>query len=517
MALIISGRIVAMNHTDPDSVFTGRIYLGDDGFIEGVKAGHDGPPAGFAGAPIVEVGDAFVIPGLIDLHNHLAYNVLPLWAEPAQTKPFLHHNDWTNAPTYQAKISWPASVLAKAEPEAMLAYVQARALVGGTTAIQGWPAYNRPPVMVVRNIDSERAGTTNRNLIYTSALTEQPVKLARIAGLMRNGAGFIYHCAEGQPASIVAREFTDLATAGCLTKTLIAIHCNAVADGDWTRWDRDEAGAVVWSPFSNLWLYGTTTNIPAVKKRGISICLGADWGPSGTKNVLGELKVAKLVSRKLEFGLEDRELVAMVTSNPGDMLARCWSRQIGRLVPGGFGDVTVIRKNGNGNVWSQIVAATEDDVVLVAVGGRARYGDSDAMKAAGVRETTTLKIKRKGRHLSIPDPADPSKAWSWDDIVSRLNKVREDPAGALRRRERQAIGFAEPTPATSAPLELTLDMPAGGTVAPTRAMALNVPANPENVVIPPLPTLVHDSKFFRDVRGRGFHGGVLDGLAEFYK
>ena len=87
-------------------------------------------------------------------------------------KPFLHHNDWTDALTYKSKISWPAFVLAEAEPEAMLAYVQTRALVGGTTSIQGWPGFNRPPLMVLRNIDDEKAGTTSRNLIYTSALTE---------------------------------------------------------------------------------------------------------------------------------------------------------------------------------------------------------------------------------------------------------------------------------------------------------------------------------------------------------
>src|SRR5690242_1851504 len=104
MALTIAGRIVAMSGRDPSAVFAGRVYLGDDGFIENVKAGHADPPAGFANAPVVDVGDALVIPGLIDLHNHLAYNLLPLWTEPAQKKPFLHHNDWTDAPTYQAKI-----------------------------------------------------------------------------------------------------------------------------------------------------------------------------------------------------------------------------------------------------------------------------------------------------------------------------------------------------------------------------------------------------------------------------
>ena len=93
MALIIAGRIVPMSVNDPSAVVEGRVYLGDDGFVDAVTAGDAGAPAGFESAPVVETGDALVIPGLIDLHNHLGYNALPLWAEPTQKKPFLHHND----------------------------------------------------------------------------------------------------------------------------------------------------------------------------------------------------------------------------------------------------------------------------------------------------------------------------------------------------------------------------------------------------------------------------------------
>lgn len=512
MALVIAGRIVPMGGADPSAVFAGRIYLGDDGLVDAVSAGNAAAPTGFSKAPVIDVREAFVVPGLIDLHNHLGYNALPLWAEPAQKKPFLHHNDWTDAPTYKQRISWPAWVLAKAEPEAMLAYVQTRALVGGTTAIQGWPAFNRPPSMLLRNIDDEKAGTENRNLIYTSALTENPLQLAHTAQLMSRGAGFVYHCAEGQPGSVVEREFTDVAAAGCLRNKLVAIHCNAVADSDWKRWQPSDAGAIVWSPFSNLWLYGSTTNIPTATDRGLSICLGSDWGPSGTKHVLGELKVARLVSQKQGFGLKDRDLVAMVTSNAGDVLSRCWSRQIGRLVQGGFADVTVFRPRGNGDVWSQIVSATEQDVMLVVTGSVPRYGDTDAMTAAGANVTTNLSINGTKRKLAISDPQDHNKPWQWDDIVSRLESVRKNPATALLRADARRRTYAGPVTAGDAPLELALDMPTGGTVA--RA---GPPPDPAKVVIPPLPTLLHDKAFFADIHGRGFHGGLLDGLAEFYK
>src|SRR5215813_9104789 len=128
-----------MADSDPRKHFTGRVYLGDDGLIAGVTAAGDAAPPGFSLAPVVDLGNAFVLPGLIDLHSHLAYNTLPLWTHPTQLTPYLHHDVWPNRSSYQPDISWPAWVVLKAVPEALVAYVQVRALAGGTTSIQGWP------------------------------------------------------------------------------------------------------------------------------------------------------------------------------------------------------------------------------------------------------------------------------------------------------------------------------------------------------------------------------------------
>ena len=242
---------------------------------------------------MVDVGDAFVLPGFIDLHNHIGYNTLPLWTEPTQATAFAHHDSWTRADSYQASISWPATALKQAEPEALLAHVQLRALVGGTTAIQGWPAPIVSTCKCSATLMTRRSAPPTTTCSITSALTKKPLELATIAQAMHRGAGFIYHCAEGQAGALVAREFVDAANAGCLGQTFIGIHCNAMVGADWQRWDATKAGALVWSPFSNLWLYGSTTDIAAAREQGVSVCLGSDWGPSGTKNVQGEIKVAK--------------------------------------------------------------------------------------------------------------------------------------------------------------------------------------------------------------------------------
>jgi 5-methylthioadenosine/S-adenosylhomocysteine deaminase len=511
MALVLVGRVVALDPSSVGAVSKGRVFIGDDGLIDAVTGMTGAAPAGFAGAPVVDVGDAYVMPGLIDLHNHLGYNTLPLWTEPKAKKAFAHHDSWTNAPTYRSSIGWPAWILANAEPEALLAYVQTRALVGGTTAIQGWPAANRQHSQILRNIDTEKSGTS-RDLLFTSALTKTPPELARMAQAESAGAGFIYHCAEGQQGSLVVREFSDAANAGCLKRTFIGVHCTSLSAADWTRWSAADAGAVVWSPFSNLWLYGQTTLVPRAIAQGVTVCLGSDWGPSGTKNVLGELKVAKVASDALGYGLTDQDLVSMLTINPGDVLKRCWSRQAGRLTPGGFGDVTVLRSKNTGTFWGDVVAATEKEVALVIVGGVPRYGDADLMTAGKAPTAGALTVAGIKRQLAIPDPANPQKAWLWADITARLDKVRQDPAGALTKAEGKRAAFAGPITSAAAPLQIMLDMPSGGLAA-----FAGRPPKPEDVVIPALPTLEHDKAFFTSIKGRGFHGTVLDGLATFYK
>jgi hypothetical protein len=99
----------------------------------------------------------------------------------------------------------------------------------------------------------------------------------------------------------------------------------------------------------------------------------------------------------------------------------------------------------------------------------------------------------------------------WTDVVARLDAVRKDPVGAVHHAEGLRRSYAGPRTALEAPLELALDMPSGGMLA-----FAGRPPDMSKVVIPPLPSLEHDKAFFADIHGEGFHGGVLDGLADFY-
>lgn len=498
--LAIAGRIASMANGATEEPVRGRVWI-RDGEVVDVTMGN-GRVAGFSNAPEVDVADAFVLPGFIDMHNHLAYNALPLWAEPGRTKPWLHNKHWTNADTYTESITEPAWVYAKACPEALLGYVQVRAMAGGATGVQGWPTANRGYRTVVRNIDAEDAGTGRNDLIYTSVVTKTGESLATAVRRMGDGSGFIYHCSEGQRGSRVLRDYTDLRRAEGLLPTLIGIHCSAVDAGSWTKWSVADAGGVVWSPLSNLVLYAQTTLVDDARARGVRVCLGSDWGPSGTKNLLGEMKVARIAADRFGYAVTDGHIVEMVTSNPGTLLERCWHRPIGRLVKGGLADVTVVRGRGSGNPWERIVAAIERDVALVVIDGVPRYGDAKLMTLAGAPPTFTMTVGGRRRRVALPDPTNTAAAWSWTAIMEALEVVQRDPQAAIATaQERAASG---PRFARDAALELFLDMP-----DTRRSGRAGPPKNPATVTISPIPSLEHDTSFFDLLDRSPIQGGVL--------
>jgi hypothetical protein len=252
-------------------------------------------------------------------------------------------------------------------------------------------------------------------------------------------------------------------------------------------------------------LYAQTTLIDDARARGIRVCLGSDWGPSGTKNLLGEMKVARLVADQLGYTLTDREIVEMVTTNPGVLLERCWKRPIGRLVEGAFADITVLSGRGSGSAWKRIVAATERDVALVVIGGMPRYGYASLMEQAAAPPSFTMTLSGRKRAVALPDPIDDTVAWSWQAITETLEAVQQDPQKAIN--DAQARAATGPRFAEDAALELFLDMPdtrRGGRAGP--------PKDPATVTIPPVPTLVHDTAFFDRLDACPIQGNALTAL-----
>ena len=85
----------------------GVVYV-DGGRIADVRPASQPPPDGFVGVTPINTG-ARSTPGLIELHNHLSYDVIPLWRVPMtvrQPRPVAGRDD------YRKLVTGPMSVLA---------------------------------------------------------------------------------------------------------------------------------------------------------------------------------------------------------------------------------------------------------------------------------------------------------------------------------------------------------------------------------------------------------------------
>ena len=500
-----------MDATDATRHFNGRVRF-DGTQVDKVVAGRHAPPQSVRQ---IDVGDAYVYPGLTDLHSHLGFATLPLWHEPARTTgPWLHRDLWPSAPSYKPAVSWPAYAYLKGAPEALLAYAQVRAIAGGTTTIQGWPNANGNPAnQLVRSVDDG----VDPDSIRTSVINLSSAELDDRRTLLDEGRALVYHLCEGRRGSKVAREFTDVATAGCLRHRLIAIHCCAVGDEEFRQWnvhadlsDGAAPGGVVWSPFSNLWLYDETTDVMAARAHGVLVSIGSDWGPSGSKNLLGELKVAYTWVRHAGLDMTPFDLAEMVTSNPGDLLARAWSGLApGRLQPGRMADAVAIAKRYD-DPWTNLVLARERDILLVVGDGRARYGTAGLMKAAGETATTSMRVGSTTRRFALQRPDDPTKTWTWTALMSELRTVQADPVTAIEQGLAVEALEADVTTASTGTLILESDMPGG----PNSVAGPPPPGT--TFTAPPLPSLIHDAAWFSAVRAAGYQGHVLDNLDQLF-
>jgi 5-methylthioadenosine/S-adenosylhomocysteine deaminase len=495
--LVLYGRLVTFDPERP-LIDDGALYIGSDERIAAVQRRTAAPPSGFERAARLETGGC-VYPGLIDLHNHVVYNVLSLWSPPGRTEPYSSRYQWPRDRSYEGLISDPANALGALAGKAHLKYVEVKAVIGGVTAIQGSAKMAYPyEGWLVRNVEYETF-KTGKKTVYQSALPlRTDADYAKQRERMEQGAAFLYHVSEGTDPELVA-EYDKLRDEDCLQPSFCGIHCTALESPNYAEW-APRGGSVIWSPFSNLWLYRDTSDVVAARDRGMRICLGADWSPSGSKSLLGELKVAHLWNRaRLDGAFSDLELCQMATCNPADALG--WADRLGRLRQGLHGDVLVTTDRG-GDPYRNLISAVERDVLFVAINGYPFYGTYNLMLAAEAEHAEPITVGRHRRRIVLIYPGIRDADMGWAEALADIAEAKADPVARYLEIEKlHQLGEPPPWLQTDKPWD---DPEATGEPVPV------------TVRIPPLDSLVHDATYFRAVKRAPLHGGLLDGLRSYY-
>ena len=198
---------------------------------------------------------------------------------------------------------------------------------------------------------------------------------------------------------------------------------------------------------------------PARRARLPRIGLGAQ---SGTKHLLGELKVADLCNKQLPKAqrLSGRELCELVTANPGDALAVAWGSRIGRIVAGSPADVVVLKRRRSDH-YQNLIRATELDVQLVVIGGRPHYGTTAMMTAAGATDAEPIAVRGEQRRVRVRLAGTKDAEMTWSQVLAALEKVRDDPAAAWQDGQDALAAWGGALDDPDAPLVLLPDMPEG--------------------------------------------------------
>ena len=390
-AFLLKGRVVTMNGEN-NVINDGNVMI-RDGKITGVWASNSNPPAGvnFADVPIVNT-EGTIYPGLIDLHNHVHYNHIPLWdfsvhLNTDQRSPeggYTNRYQWGNNWDYGPSITWMKTNIQSQYRWDMaseqMKYAEVQAVSGGVTAMQGSPSSGTQAwdSILSRNVELYNFGQDGISTCAVCGAADPDYTGSHLISGSESGTlnAWFVHLSEGVDQRS-KDEFDALWDKGLILDETIVIHGTALDSSQFSKMASVDS-ELVWSPLSNLLLYGDTTDVVSADQAGVEISISPDWGPSGSKNNLHELKVADMWNtNNLGNYFSNYELVEMVTSNPAR--ATGWGQFVGQVKADLYADLVVI-DTFHEDPYRNLIEAIDADVALTVVQGKAVFGDVDIMQ-----------------------------------------------------------------------------------------------------------------------------------------
>jgi cytosine/adenosine deaminase-related metal-dependent hydrolase len=235
------------------------------------------------------------------------------------------------------------------------------------------------------------------------------------------------HVGEGTDAES-RNEFKAIETAKLLRPEMVLIHAIPFGSDELDKIKAAKA-SLVWSPRSNLKLYGATMDIAAVLAKDIPVALAPDWALTGSSNMLQELKCA------YEYG-QTNHIAALTPGRLYDMVTYDAARisglndsagvpLVGRIRETGYADFLIVRPHVD-DPFKNLLATNEEDIRAVIIGGEPVVAEESLVSfvsSTGTHEP--ISIGRGSRQL-LEDPN--STPWGNADLpfaaaIHRLHTV----------------------------------------------------------------------------------------------
>lgn len=381
--VVLEGTVLA-----PGVVYEGGgVRIDERGVIR--CAGCDCPEAN---AALVRCPNAIVAPGFVNPHDHIAYDAVG--PRPLGAERYDHRHDWRLGLRGHDALDYEggASDVARVAQEL-------RMLLGGVTTIAGAAGHRG----LVRNADMPDLGEglpTAAADSETFPLDDQDGRLlasgckygskhATLDDVLAAGE-FLAHLGEGVDVDARNELVCALTPAFDLVgATTGAVHAVAT-DAELAAELGARSALVVWSPRSNVALYGNTAPIPLLLRSGVDVALGTDWLLTGSMNLERELACAKSFSDTYFDGaLDAHALFTMVTAAGARAVGA--ADALGRLEVGALGDVLLIDRHER-EPYAAAVGADPQDFLLVLRGGMPLYGRAALLDALGAGKCEPLDV-----------------------------------------------------------------------------------------------------------------------------
>ncbi|TGK62297.1 hydrolase [Leptospira wolffii] len=312
----------------------------------------------------LNLGGLFVYPGFINAHDHLLGTYLP---KVGTNRPYPNWLPWDN----DLKSSVVYAERQQLEPEQLYFLGGYKNLISGVTSVLDHiPHFVQSPFLENFPVRILSRFTLAHSICsYSLGWGDGPeIEYARAK---EGNLPFVTHISEGFDEES-ENAVQKLQSIGCLGENSVLVHGIAFDSEDVKAVAKAKAN-LVWSPESNLFLFGKTAPIRELLEAGVNVSLGTDSPMSGSLNLLGEIKSAREFYRK-EYGeeLDPKILFRMITENPAKAFRI--SDELGSLEAGKIADLVVLSGEKD-NAYDVLSSADLRSVRLVVRDGKPAYGD----------------------------------------------------------------------------------------------------------------------------------------------
>ena len=444
---------------------TGGVQYGGV-LISGGRIAELVPEAGIEAAAghaaVFDCGRNYVSPGLINPHEHTRYSFQMLTARDREKMPvYAHRDEWipdSGVGDGADKIRYKDGTY----DARTLFWIELRHLLAGTTLIAGSGAVpglvknagsrQRPEYEYAADMrtfpfgpDAMQRIRRLRSFPYDGTEGFRPEATEELPA----GTPYVPHVAEGTDlvARFEGRFFLDHVATRKSPRRFSLIHGVSLDSGDIGRMG-DLDVTLIWSPRSNVALYGETADIPALLRENVRIAIGTDWSVSGSYNMLEELRCAAELDGGRSGGpaLSSAALWRMATANGAYALGL--EAVTGKLEAGLAADIMVFRKQ-SGDPFDDLLRSTAAEVVATFVDGRLLSGNREGFSGALPNDCRFT----VGAHFVCADLPDAARGlpFGFDEVLQANRK--EDIVPLYREDHRPFPNQAECAVRTRASLK----------------------------------------------------------------